>query len=75
MDGFNGESVPSRWGGRIGEWAERGIKGTEISIRRIRPLRPRSWWSTAEEWVRRWPMVAVGAALLVGLVVGLRSER
>ena len=75
MDGHNGYGLPERWGGRIGEWTERGLRGTEIPIRRIRPAYPRSWWKTAEDWVRRWPLVAVGTALLVGLVVGLRSER
>jgi hypothetical protein len=75
MDGHNGQSVPERWGGRIGIWSERGIGGTEISIRRIRRVGRRDWWSTAEEWIRRWPFVAVGTALFVGLVLGLRSER
>jgi hypothetical protein len=75
MNGQNGQSTPERWGGRIGLWTERGTGGTEISIRRIRPVGRRNVWSTAEEWIRRWPFVAVGTALFVGLVLGLRSER
>jgi hypothetical protein len=74
MDGQNGHGGPVRWGGRIGELAGRGMEGTEIAIRRISPV-PGPWWRTAEDWVRRWPFVAVGIALFVGLVVGLRSER
>lgn len=75
MDGHNGQSTPERWGGRIGLWTEGGKEGTEISIRRIRPVGKRNLWSTAEDWIRRWPLVAVGTALFVGLVLGLRSER
>jgi uncharacterized membrane protein YdfJ with MMPL/SSD domain len=74
MDGHNGQGVPARWGGRIGLWPEGGAGGTEISIRRIRPANPTPW-RVAVDWVYRWPLIAVGVALLVGLVVGLRSER
>jgi len=74
MDGFNGESEPQRWGGRIGEWVGIGSGGTEISIRRVRSKSPEPWWNRAEEWVRRWPMVAVATALFIGLILGLRSS-
>lgn len=76
MDGVNGHGVPARWGGRLGEWTGWGTTGTEISIRRVRrPMKALSGWKTAEEWIRRWPLIAVGVALCVGVVVGLRSER
>lgn len=75
MDGVNGHGVPARWGSRLGEWTGWGKTGTEISIRRVRTARARPGWKTAEEWIRRWPLIAVGVALLVGVMVGLRSER
>lgn len=75
MDGHNGQTTPERWGGRIGIWSERGKGATEISIRRIRRGVGQNWLRTAEDWIRRWPFVAVGTALFVGLVLGLRSER
>lgn len=75
MDGENGHGVPARWGGRLGEWTGWGAGGTEIKIRRIRRVEPRKGWDAVEVWIRRWPLIAVGVALLVGVMLGVRSER
>lgn len=76
MDGHDGQGGPVRWGGRIGEWErQRGLGGTEISVRRIGATAFYPWRSKTRVWIRRWPFIAVGGALLVGLAIGLRSER
>lgn len=74
MDGVNGQSVPERRGGRLGEWVGWGGPGAEIKIRRVRSVRLRTGWEAAEAWIRRWPLIAVGVALLAGVIMGLRSE-